>query len=199
MPKKKLKPQHQLFVDKCFELNFNQTKAAIAAGFSERSAYNQASRLMKNDDIREEIERRMNAHAMSANEVLYHLTEIGRGDMDELLDANGKPSLKIARQNKKTNLIKKMKVETIPIGEDRVKTVVTRIEVYDRMKALELMAKYHDLINHIKIDDWRTQAIDDIRAGIIPFKALAEEFDIDLATELFKAAGVPVQITEDTE
>lgn len=199
MPKKKLKPKYQLFVDKYFELNFNQTRAAIAAGFPEAGARTQASRLLRNVDIIAEIDRRMNEHAMTANEVLYHLSAIGRGDMDELLDVNGKPSLKVARQNNKTHLIKKMKVETIPVGEDKVKTVVTRIEVYDRLKALELMAKHHDLINRVKIEDWRTQAIEDIRAGIIPFKSLAEAFDIDLATELFKAAGISVQITEGEE
>lgn len=197
--RKKLKPQHQLFVDYYFELNFNQTKAAIAAGYPEAGARTQAWRLLRNVDIIAEIERRMDAHAMSANEVIYHLTEIGRGDMDDLLDVNGKPSLKIARQNHKTHLIKKMKVETISIGENRVKTVVTRLEVYDRLKALELMAKHHDLINRVKIDDWRSQAIEDIRAGVIPFQSLAEAFDIDLATELFKAAGVPVQIAEGEE
>lgn len=198
MPKK-LRPQHQLFVDFMFEMNFNQTKAAIAAGCPEKSARNQASRWMKNDDIIDEIDRRMKAHAMSANEVLYHLTTIGRGDMDDMLDVNGKPSLKIARQNHKTGLIKKLHVETIPIGDDRVKTVVTKLELYDRLKALEMLAKYHDLINRVKIEDWRTQAIEDIRAGVIPFEVLAEEFDVDLATELFKAAGVPIQISEGQE
>lgn len=44
-----------------------------------------------------------------------------------------------------------------------------------------------------KIEDWRTQAIADIRAGKIPYEALADAFDTDLATELFAAAGVPVQ------
>lgn len=197
--RKKLKPKHQLFVNYYFELNFNQTKAAIAAGFPEAGARTQASRLLKNVDIIAEIERRMNEHAMSANEVLYHLSAIGRGDMDDLLDKRGNPSLKMARENKKTHLIKKLHVETIPVGEDRIKTVVTKIEVYDRLRALELLAKHHDLINRVKIDDWRTQAITDIRAGVIPFKALAEAFDIDLATELFKAAGVPVQISEGEE
>lgn len=197
--RKKLKPKHQLFVDKYFELNFNQTKAAIAAGFPEAGARTQASRLLKNVDIIAEIDRRMNEHAMSANEVLFHLTAIGRGDMEDLLDVRGNPNIKVARQNRKTNLIKKLHTETIPIGDDRVKTVVTKIELYDRLKALELLAKHHDLINRVKIEDWRTQAIMDIRAGVIPFSALAEAFDVDLATELFKAAGVPVQITEGEE
>src|SRR6185369_8941322 len=77
----KLDPQHQLFVDKYFELTFNQTKAAIAAGYSKRSARNQAYRLMRNDDIRKEIVRRMSEIAMSKNEVIARLSDMARGDM----------------------------------------------------------------------------------------------------------------------
>lgn len=195
----KLTNKQRTFINKYFEFNFNATKAALAAGYSENAARSIASENLTKPDIIDEIERRMNEHAMSANEVLYHLSAIGRGDMDDLMDVRGNPSLKIARQNKKTNLIKKLHTETIPVGDDRIKTVVTKIELYDRLKALELLAKHHDLINRVKIDDWRVQAIADIRAGVIPFTALAEAFDIDLATELFKAAGVPVQIAEGEE
>jgi len=64
--------------------------------------------------------------------------------------------------------------------------------VYDRLKALELLAKYHDLINKVRIEDWRSQAISDIRAGVVTYDALAQAFDRDLASELFTAAGVPL-------
>lgn len=64
--------------------------------------------------------------------------------------------------------------------------------MHDRLAALNLLAKYHDLVNKVKIEDWRSQAVADIRAGNLPFAALAEAFDEDLATELFRAAGVPI-------
>jgi len=45
----------------------------------------------------------------------------------------------------------------------------------------------------IQIEDWRSRAIEDIRAGRIAYEALAEAFnDRDLATELFREAGVPI-------
>lgn len=47
--------------------------------------------------------------------------------------------------------------------------------------------------DRLKVDDWRSEAIEEIRTGNIGFEELAEVFDHDLATELFKAAGVPVQ------
>lgn len=50
-------------------------------------------------------------------------------------------------------------------------------------------------ITHSTVDshDWRDRAIADIKAGEIKFEALAEAFDEDLAAELFKLAGVPVE------
>lgn len=48
----------------------------------------------------------------------------------------------------------------------------------------------------VKVDDWRSQAIADIRAGLITYPALAQAFDDTLATELFREAGVPIQISE---
>ncbi len=47
-------------------------------------------------------------------------------------------------------------------------------------------------ISENKIHDWRSQAIADIRAGVVTYQALAEAFDEDLATELFRLAGVLV-------
>lgn len=41
-------------------------------------------------------------------------------------------------------------------------------------------------------NDWEAIAIEEIRAGRIHYDVLAEEFDGDLATRLFAAAGVPI-------
>lgn len=45
----------------------------------------------------------------------------------------------------------------------------------------------------IGVDDWHTQAIKDIRNGLIDFEDIDELLGHDLATDLFKAAGVSVQ------
>jgi hypothetical protein len=49
---------------------------------------------------------------------------------------------------------------------------------------------------HMKVDDWRSQAIADIKAGNIAYEALAGAFDDSLASELFRAAGVPIPTSE---
>lgn len=44
----------------------------------------------------------------------------------------------------------------------------------------------------IAVDDWHSQALEDIKTGRITYPALAEAFDDDLATRLFREAGVTV-------
>lgn len=44
----------------------------------------------------------------------------------------------------------------------------------------------------VAVEDWRSQAINGIRDGEIDYDALVESFDEDLATELFRTAGVPI-------
>ena len=44
----------------------------------------------------------------------------------------------------------------------------------------------------IAVDDWHSQAIEDIKAGKLSYLALVEAFDDDLATRLFREAGITV-------
>ena len=48
-----LRPQIMLFVTEYIKNGGNGTQAAIAAGYSEKSAYSQASRLLKSDEVKQ--------------------------------------------------------------------------------------------------------------------------------------------------
>lgn len=137
--------QHQLFVEKYFELTFNQTKAAIAAGYSRRSARNQGYRLMKNDDIRKAIEQRFSELTMSKNEVLARLADHARGDMGDF--ANVKSARTLAN-HPNSNLVKKFKrtIITTTTTEDK-STVEEKIELelYDAQDAMVQIGRYHKL------------------------------------------------------
>jgi phage terminase small subunit len=141
-------PQHQLFVEKYFELGFNQTKAAIAAGYSKKSARNQAYRLMKNDDIRKAIELRFSELVISKNEVLVRLVAQATGDMGDF--ANVKSARSLAN-HPNSNLIKKYKrtISTTTTGKDDDKESVTEekieLELYDAQSALVQLGRYHSL------------------------------------------------------
>lgn len=177
----------------------NATEAARRAGYKgdDKSHASIGYENLRKLEISSFINTEFTKHVMSAEEVLYHLTMIGRGDMDDILDDKGNLDLDKARARGKTGIIKKVKTRTITSEDSDI--VENEIEPVDRLKALELLAKYHDLINKVKVEDWRTQAIADIRAGNIPYEALAEAFDETLATQLFAAAGIPVQVGQSAE
>ena len=82
MPELKNK-KHETF---CLELvsGKNNTQAAIAAGYSEKTAYSIANRLLKNVDIKSRINELMEQIASEkvadAQEVMEYLTSVMRGE-----------------------------------------------------------------------------------------------------------------------
>lgn len=177
------------FVD-AYLVSFNATQAAIEAGYSEKTAYSIGHENLRKPEIAAVLEQFFKESAMSAEEVLHHLTEIARGNMDDVLDANGNLDMRKAQERGKTALLKKVRSRAIVTEDSDIHE--GEVEMYDRLKALELLAKYHDLINRIKVDDWRSEAIAAIRNDELPFSALEDELGTDLAEELFKQAGVAV-------
>lgn len=186
-----LNSKQELFVEEYLKC-FNATKAAKAAGYSEKTAYSIGQRLLKEAEIASRVRARLAEAAMDANEVLYHLAQIARGDMDDLLDVNGNLDLIKARQFGKTNLIKKVKNRVMSTEQTDISE--TETEGYDRLKALELIGKHLAMwTDKVRLDDWRAQAIQDIKEGKIDYQSLVEAFDESLASQLFAAAGISVQ------
>lgn len=134
----KLNNRQELFVNEYLK-TFNATKAAIAAKYSATSARTQGPRLLQNADVSARIQERLKEAAMQADEVLFHLSEIARTDMRELVDAKGRPNIKAAEVNGKTRLIKKIRMVSTDSGTE------TEIETHDRLRALELIGKHHRL------------------------------------------------------
>jgi phage terminase small subunit len=133
--------------------HFNATKAAIEAGYSERSARAIGARLLTNDDIKAEID----AHIMSADEAAINITEIASGDMADLMSITTSgftlelmvkdPVTGNMIVNPKTKLIKKIKQKVTTYlakkedDEDR-EIIETEIELYDRHAANRDILKY---------------------------------------------------------
>ena len=175
--------------------SFNATQAAIEAGYSANTAYSQGSRLLKDVEISAAIEAFMRENAMSAAEVLYHLTAIARGDISDVLDNGGNLDMFAARENHATMLIRKVKQKSITTADkdgEGSDVFENEVEMYDRLKALELLAKYHDLINKstVRVADWRDEVIQLLREGKVTPDEVAEELGVSLAEELFKSAGI---------
>lgn len=71
-----------------FTVGLNGTKAAIAAGYSKKSARQIASENLSKPYIRAEIDRLLGEQAMGRNEVLARLAAEGRGDMRDFIGLN---------------------------------------------------------------------------------------------------------------
>ncbi len=191
-----LKAQHQKFITEYLKC-YNATKAAIAAGYSEDSAHVTGHRLLKKANISAELDRVYRENLMSATEVLHHLSQIGRGDFADLVDSNGNPDFSKAVRAGKSNLIKRIKQKSITTSDkDGEGTDIfdTEVESYDRLKALELLAKYHDLINRstVKVQDWRDEIIHLLRTGKVSPEQVESELGNGLAEELFVSAGIRI-------
>lgn len=138
------------FVDQYFLCNMNQTKAAIAAGYSEASAYNQGSRLMKNDEVARAIKERMNAMAMEADEVLYRIASHARGSADDVTDENGDLDITKARETGAIHLIKS--ITKTEISSDSFSKKEVKFEMYDAQSALVQIMKVHSLTTKSQVE-----------------------------------------------
>lgn len=173
-----------------YAVHSNATQAALHADYSEKTAYSQGQRLLKNVEIQKVIQEIFRRNTMSEFEVLHRLTEIARGDLSDVVDDYGNLDMAKAKSKGKTKLLKKVKSRSITTDDSDIHEA--EVETYDALKALELLARKHDLINKIRVERVEDRVIVDIRAGRIDFEPLAQEFGLDLATQLFQQAGVPI-------
>ena len=151
-----LTAKQQIFIDEYLKTR-NATQAALAAGYSEKTAYSIGWENLRKPEIKEVIDQRLSENAMSANEVLAGLADQARGDIGDFLtttDESGEENITIivdlakAVKAQKTGLIKKLsQTRTVRTrGDETEETVSTTIELYDRQAALALLAKHHKLL-----------------------------------------------------
>jgi hypothetical protein len=79
-----LNPRQRAFVNAYVgEANGNGTKAAIAAGYSQAAAGQQASRMLKDASIREAIDRRLDREDLRTDAILKRLGKIAHSTPDK--------------------------------------------------------------------------------------------------------------------
>jgi len=88
---KTLSAKHRLFIHEYLaDKELNATQAAIRAGYSPRTAQEQASRLLKNERIKAEIEKAMGARqerlGISQDRVLEELWNVVTADTNDLME-----------------------------------------------------------------------------------------------------------------
>jgi len=133
--------------------DFNATQAAIRAGYSERTARSIGQELLTKPDINAEIQRKLAEKAMKPDDILREIADIARSDMGDFLDISSMSwqiDLHKAKELGLTKLIKKVKQRTNITqhkdGDEEENTQV-EIELADKLKALELLAKLNGMLS----------------------------------------------------
>lgn len=148
-----LNNKQQLFVDSYLQC-FNATKAALDAGYSEKSAHAIGWENLRKPEIKEAISQRLSETAMSPEEVIKRLADIGRGSIAPFIvqrEGDEDISLDLTTPQAQANLhlIKKVtQRRTIRTrGEDEeIEDITLSIEMYPADSTLTTLAKHHSLL-----------------------------------------------------
>jgi phage terminase small subunit len=150
----------RLFIE-AYLIHKNATKAAIAAGFSERSANNQGARLMVNDAIRAEIEARLAAtfdrYAVTSDRIIRELAKIAFGNIGDYVsvqdDGGAIIDLTSATRDQLASL-NSIDVEEYTEGRGNEARGIKRIKIKlsDKRQALMDLAKIARLLPADRLD-----------------------------------------------
>lgn len=141
----KLTPKQERFANEYIK-TLNVTQSAIKAGYSQNSAHVTGSRLLRKDKVDEYIKSKkdeiMDDTILSAKELLYLLTQAAIGDETETKEVVVKrSSFERNPDTGRMNLVYNEHVETVEVP----------IKPSDRMKARDLLGRYHSLFTE-KVD-----------------------------------------------
>lgn len=161
----KLTRKQQRFVDE-YLIDLNATQAAIRAGYSEKTAQEQSSRLLSNVMVQEYMQKKMQQREddliADQNEVLRYLTAVMRREKTESIVVTLKEKRSFYAPDENGTMRKQTVENEIP------KVVEIPARLSDSNKAAELLGKAHCLFTE-KVDlegSTRVVIVDDIENGI---------------------------------
>ncbi len=139
-----LNPRQEKFVTEYLK-TLNLTQSAIKAGYSTQSAHTQGHRLLKNEKIANYINevksQVIDDNVLSANEILHLLSNAAVGEETEMKEVVTKRGEYVKNPDTgKYNIIYNESVEMVEVP----------IKISDRLKARDLLGKYHVLFTDKK-------------------------------------------------
>lgn len=128
----------------------NATKSAVHAGYSEKTAYSQGQRMLKNVEIQnyiKEVETKLfDENIMSGKEVLYRLTRTARGEHSEVEAIVTKTG--DYKENPDTG---KMQL----VYDEHIHLVSKSPKISDQNRALEMLGRHHKLFTDKQEVDYK--------------------------------------------
>lgn len=133
--------KQERFIDE-YIIDFNATRAAIAAGYSSKRANSQGVHLLSIPEIQAEVRRRKAEISaglrISAERVLWEMAALGFSNIFDYVEViDGELRLKELPPEKQGA------VSSIKITKNG-----TEVKLHDKLKALEFLAKYTGLTDH---------------------------------------------------
>lgn len=136
-------PRQERFVAEYLK-DLNATRAAISAGFSEKTAAQQATRLLRNVQISAAVEKakakRIERVEVQADDVLRELMRLGYSDLSELLKW-GPNGVEIV-ESKDLSVDARRAVEMVKMTEDKDGKRTFQIKQHSKERALELLGRH---------------------------------------------------------
>lgn len=143
--KSRLNIKQQKFVEE-YVITGNATKAAIKAGYSEKTAATNSTKLLNNTKIAKYIEglrqEMMDETILTGKDVLYRLSQIAMAQVTERDFLVNKQAEYIENENNP----EKMQL----VYNENVVTVEKPPKISDQNKALELLGKHHKLFTDVQ-------------------------------------------------
>jgi phage terminase small subunit len=143
----KMTPKQAIFAAE-YQIDFNATRAAKAAGFEAGSAHVQGARLLRNAKVAAAIAdgqaRRNEKLEITIERTARELARLAYVDSGKLYDEDG-ARIPVHRLDPDTRAaVASVEDETVD-GPGRVRTVTQRLKMADKVRALELLGKYQKM------------------------------------------------------
>ncbi|MGA9070540.1 MAG: terminase small subunit [Terracidiphilus sp.] len=150
----RLTPKQAIFVAE-YQIDFNATRAARAAGAGDTSAAVTGARWLKEPKVAEAIAdgqaRRMKKLDCTVDGLVLELMKIAVCDPGKLYDENGE-RIPVYRLDPDTRAAVAAVEDESVDGPGRVRTLTQRLKMADKLRAIELLGKYQrmftDRIEH---------------------------------------------------
>jgi len=156
MEEKKLTPkqekQYRTFAQE-YIIKFNGTDAAIKAGYSEKTASSQASRLLTHVKVQEYIQfyikEREKRTEITGDMVISELAKIALLDVRKLYDDTGRLLEPYELDDDTAATVSSFKVTSVQIGDkkDPQEKTTEEYKQFSKEKALELLGKHFGIFN----------------------------------------------------
>lgn len=142
-------PKKHLFA-KEYIIDLNASKAAIRAGYSEKTAYSMGQRLLKDVEIQKEIQRLMDERGkrteITADRVLIEIGRIAFFNPKNLFNSDGTPKTMQDISDDTAAAISGLDVVSMSGGEAQAGQIL-KYKIADKNSALEKLCKHLGLFN----------------------------------------------------